>query len=113
MPRPRKGDNCNPLSRSALRWRSARPIWAARRRSATSSGSSATTPCNALRVLISGQRHALDQALDHAVAVDAFGLGLERQQHAMAQDVQRDRVQILRRDVVATGEPGVGAGAAL
>src|SRR5690606_22434074 len=55
------------------------------------------------------QRHPLEQRRDHAVRADALGLGFVTEQDAVAQDVGRDRVDVLGGHVVAPGEPRMRA----
>src|SRR5690606_4825394 len=59
----------------------------------------------------SAYRHHVEHALQHLILVDAGGLGLEGQDDTVAQHVEEHRLDILRADEVATGQPGVGAGA--
>src|SRR5262245_52089626 len=57
----------------------------------------------------SGHRHDVEDALDHAVLVDAGGFRLEGEDQAMTQDVEQHRLDVLRADEVAAGQPGMGA----
>ena len=54
-----------------------------------------------------GDRKFVEDFLDDRLGGFLLGLGLERDGHAMAEDVLRDAFDILRRDKAATPEEGV------
>ena len=50
--------------------------------------------------------------MDDRIAVNAVGLGLKAEQHAVAQHIGSDGLYVIRRDVIALAQSGMGAGAA-
>ena len=56
--------------------------------------------------LPSRRHHGLQHAADDLVAVDALGLRFEAQRDAVAEDVRREQLHVLRHDVAAALEEG-------
>src|SRR5262245_36782113 len=100
MPRPLKTLWYWPATRSVTRWLVR--IWIFR------------TVFSCSRESMSGPRaelrdgHAVDDALSLVVDIDLLGLGLVVDDDAGAQHVATDRLHVLRRDVAAALEEGVG-----